>query len=241
MRLPTFGKSRTATSNSAASNPTTDVTAPRATRIRISRRADMRLWLGLVLVVASMFVGAHLMSRDAPTVSVWQASRDLSAGAPALHVRPVTVALGSVSQDYLTIDEQPSGQLRFPIAEGELIPRSALVDPSVEPVRIVTIGVDPLHAPVELVAGDRVDIWSTPGDGSAVGPVGDPMSPISPISPTLVLADVLVESVSTDTMGSRLAVVVRVSPQEVPTVVQASRAGVIDLVSVPASSQGLFS
>lgn len=231
MRLPTLGRYR-----AAASSPATDLTAPRASRIRMSRRADMRLWLGLVLVVASMFVGAHLMSRDAPTVSVWQASRDLSAGAPAQHVRPVTVALGAVSQDYLTIDEQPSGELRFPIAEGELIPRSALVDPSVEPVRIVTIGVDPLHAPIDVVAGDRVDIWSTPGDGSAVGPVGDPSVTMAP---TLVLADVLVESVSTDTMGSQLAVVVRVSPQDVPIVVQASRAGVIDLVSVPASSQGL--
>ena len=237
MRLPTFWKSRSTASfaGTTASFAGNDVAAPRARRIRTSRRTDARLWLGLVLVVASMFVGAHLMSRDAPTVSVWQASRDLSAGAPAHHIRPVTVALGSVSEDYLTIDEQPTGQLRFPIAEGELIPRSALTQTGVEPARIVTIGVDPLHAPVELAAGDRVDVWSTPSDG----PTGGSVDPAAPVVPMLVLAGVLVESVSSDAMGSQLAVVVRVSPQDVPTVVLASRAGVIDLVAVPASSQGL--
>lgn len=175
------------------------------------------------------------MSQDAPTVTVWQASRDLSAGAPALHVQPVTVALGSVSDDYLTADEQPAGQLRFPIAEGELIPRSALEDLSTGPTRIVTIGVDPLHAPIDVAAGDRVDVWSTPSDNPMTGPVS---SADLAIGPSLVLENVLVELVSADSMGSRLAVVVRVSPEDVASLVQASRAGVIDLVSVPALSQG---
>ena len=212
--------------------------APRAQRIRSSRRTDVRLWLGLALVVGSMFVGAHLMSQDAPTVTVWQASRDLSVGVEPLHLQPVTVALGEVSDDYLAVDEQPVGRLRFPIAEGELIPRSALIDPSTQASRIVTIGVDPLHAPIDLVAGDRVDVWSTPEDGSTMGP--------TPAvdgwrEPTLVLENVVVETVSTDAMGSQLAVVVRVAPEEVATVVQAARAGVVDLVSVPAVSQGLAS
>jgi hypothetical protein len=215
-----------------------EVTPPRASRIRTSRRTDLRLWLGLVLVVGSMFIGAHLMSQDAPTVTVWQASRDLSAGAPALHLQPVTVSLGSVSDDYLTVDEQPAGQLRFPIAEGELIPRSALEDVSAGPTRIVTIGVDPLHAPIDLAAGDRVDVWSTPSDNPMSGPVS---SADIAIGPSLVLENVLVELVSADSMGSKLAVVVRVAPDDVASLVQASRAGVIDLVSVPAVSQGLAS
>ena len=213
-----------------------EISPPRASRIRTSRRTDVRLWLGLVLVVGSMFFGAHLMSRDAPTVTIWQASRDLSAGAPALHLQPVTVALGSVSDDYLSVDEKPAGQLRFPIAEGELIPRSALEDVSAGPTRIVTIGVDPLHAPIDLAAGDRVDVWSTPSDNPMSGPVA---SADVASGPSLVLENVLVELVSADAMGSRLAVVVRVAPDDVASLVQASRAGVIDLVSVPALSQDL--
>ena len=185
-----------------------------------------------------MFVGAHLMSQDAPTVTVWQASRDLSAGVEPMHLQPVTVALGEVSADYLAVDEQPVGRLRFPIAEGELIPRSALIDPSTQASRIVTIGVDPLHAPIDLVAGDRVDVWSTPVDGPTMGPAP---SVDGRMQPFLVLENVVVETVSTDSMGSQLAVVVRVAPEEVATVVQAARAGVVDLVSVPAVSQGIAS
>lgn len=176
------------------------------------------------------------MSQEAPTVTVWQASRDLSVGAPALHVQPITVALGSVSEDYLSADEPPTGELRFPIAQGELIPRSALAPASNEPIRIVTVGVDPLHAPIELASGDRVDIWSTPSDS----PMSGPVSAVDAISgPTRVLENVVIETVSADPMGRQLAVVVRVAPEDVATLVQASRAGVIDLVSVPAQSQGL--
>lgn len=215
-----------------------EVAPARASRIRTSRRTDVRLWLGLVLVVGSMFVGAHLMSQDAPTITVWQASRDLSAGAPPAHLQPVTVALGSVSDDYLSIDEQPVGQLRFPIAEGELVPRSALTNVSDAPTRIVTVGVDPLHAPIDLAGGDRVDVWSTPSDNPMSGPV---TSPNTVPGPTLVLENVLVELVSADSLGSRLAVVVRVAPEDVAALVQASRAGVIDLVAVPAGSQDLAS
>ncbi len=176
------------------------------------------------------------MSQDAPTVTVWQASRDLSVGAPALHVQPITVALGSVSEDYLPIDEPPTGELRFPISQGELIPRSALGPSTTEPIRIVTLGVDPLHAPIDLSSGDRVDIWSTPSDS----PMSGPVSSIDASSgPNRVLENVLVETVSADSMGRQLAVVVRVAPNDVAVLVQASRAGVIDLVAVPALSQSL--
>lgn len=210
----------------------------RARRIRTARRTDLRLWLGLALVVGSMFAGAHVMSQDAPTVTVWQASRDMSAGAPPIHVQPVTVALGAVSDDYLPIDEGLAGQLRVPIAQGELIPRSALVQATDQPTRIVTIGVDPLHAPIELAAGDRVDVWSTPSDAPGSGPTA---STAVATGPSLVLEGVLVDLVSTDPMGNRLAVVVRVPPSQVPVLVEASRSGVIDLVSVPAMSQDLES
>lgn len=232
-------RSRTSTAE-GASTPV----APRAQRVRSSRRTDLRLWLGLALVVASMFVGAHLMSQDAPTVTVWQASRDLSAGTEPAHLQPVTVALGSVSADYLPVEERPVGELRFPIAQGELIPRSALAQPSDEPTRIVTVGVDPLHAPIDLAAGDRVDVWSTPSDGPIAGAMTGPTSGSAsgsvmgdPGGPNLVLEGALVEAVSADSFGSQLAVVVRVAPEDVATLVQASRAGVIDLVSVPALSQ----
>lgn len=239
MNFTDFPGFRRRSRTSAAEGASTTV-APRAQRVRSTRRTDLRLWLGLALVVASMFVGAHLMSQDAPTVTVWQASRDLSAGSEPAHVQPVTVALGSVSADYLPVEERPVGELRFPIAQGELLPRSALAQPSDEPTRIVTVGVDPLHAPIDLAAGDRVDVWSTPSDGPIAGVMTGPTSGSvmgDPGGPNLVLEGALVQAVSADSFGSQLAVVVRVAPEDVATLVQASRAGVIDLVSVPALSQ----
>lgn len=182
-----------------------------------------------------MFIGAHVLSQDSPTVTVWQASRDLSIGATPTHLQPVTVALGSVASDYVSVDVQPVGRLRIPITEGELLPRSALVTDTEQASRIVTIGVEPLHAPIDLASGDRVDVWSTAEQGAS--PVAGPE--VLAALPTLVLANVLVEAVSVDSMGGQLAVVVRVAPDQVATLVQAARAGSVDLVSVPSLSQDM--
>ena len=214
--------------------------APPAQRVRRHRRADLRLWLGLMLVVGSMFAGAHLMSQGAQTVTVWQAERDMSVGSVPTHIRPVTVALGSVADDYLLATERPHGALRYPIQAGELIPRSALTSLTLSPSRVVTIGVDPLHAPIDLASGDRVDVWSTP-DSDAVELSAVPSDVDSVEGPTLVLGSVLVEDVAPDAMGRELAIVVRVSPDQVQDLVAAARAGSIDLVAVPAQSQGLTS
>lgn len=212
--------------------------APRAQRLRVRRRGDLRLWLGLALVVGSMFAGAHLMSRGAQTVTVWQAERDMSVGSAPQHLRPVTLALGSVAEDYVLATERPAGQLRYPIQAGELIPRSALTLADSSPSRIVTIGVDPLHAPIDLVSGDRVDVWTTPDPVDSLTVPGDVGTADGP---RLVLESVPVEAVAPDAMGRELAIVVRVRPDQVEDLVAAARAGVIDLVAVPAHSQELSS
>jgi Flp pilus assembly protein CpaB len=186
-----------------------------------------------VLLVASMFIGARMLSQGSETVTVWQAARDLSVGSAAIHVQPVTVALGGSTDDYLPATEQPAGRLRYPITAGELIPRSALILDGEAPSRVVTVGVHPLHAPVDLAPGDRVDVWSTPSDSSTTRStrVGEAMGPF------LVLESIEVEKVSTDSLGSQLAVVLRVSPDQVASLVEAVRGGAVDLVSIPILSQ----
>lgn len=207
--------------------------APRAQRIRTSRWGDLRLWMGVILLVASMFIGARMLSQGSEAVTVWQAARDLSVGSAAIHVQPVTVALGGVSDDYLPATEQPSGRLRYPISAGELIPRSALIHDVEAPSRVVTVGVHPLHAPVDLVPGDRVDVWSTPSDSAPTRSMrsGDVVGPV------LVLESIAVEKVSADSLGSQLAVVLRVAPEQVAPLVEAVRGGAVDLVSIPILSQ----
>lgn len=205
-------------------------TAVRANRLRVRRWADLRLWMGVVLVVVAMFAGARLLSHGTQTVAVWQAERDLSVGSQDWQLRPVSVSLGAASGDYIPATEQPRGSLRVPVAAGELLPRSAFVTESHGPTRTVTVGVDPLHAPIDLRPGDVVDVWSTPGSNSAD----------ADLVPTLVLEKVSVEQVGDGAvgMGGQLAVVLRVHPGEVTNLVRAARAGAVDLVTVPVDSQG---
>jgi Flp pilus assembly protein CpaB len=207
--------------------------ALRAQRIRTSRWGDLRLWIGVVLLVASMFIGARMLSQGSETVTVWQAARDLSVGSAAVHIQPVTVALGGMTDDYLPATEQPAGRLRYPIPAGELIPRSALIPEGEAPSRVVTVGVHPLHAPVDLAPGDRVDVWSTPSDSSTTRS----MRPGDVLGPVLVLESIAVEKVSADSLGSQLAVVLRVAPDQVAALVEAVRGGAVDLVSIPIFSQ----
>ncbi|HEV8023734.1 MAG TPA: hypothetical protein VGP37_02470 [Candidatus Nanopelagicales bacterium] len=209
------------------------VEPPRAVRFRSPRWGDVRLWLGVGLLIASMFVGARVLSQGSDTIAVWQAERDLSVGSQQWALRPVTVALGDASGDYVPVTEQPAGTLRVPVAAGDLLPRSALGTGDQGPTRTVTVGVDPLHAPVGLAPGDVVDIWSTPAADSVIGSSG------ASLEPTLVLSEVSVEQVGADSLGvgGEMAVVVAVDPQLVADVVRAGRIGAVDLVRVPVDSQ----
>ena len=84
------------------------------------------MWIGLLLLVVSMFAGAKLLSQESEAVTVWQVGRDLSVGAEAIDLKPITVALGQAQEDYFSVDEIPAGRLRFPVESGELLPRSAM-------------------------------------------------------------------------------------------------------------------
>lgn len=200
----------------------------RAVRVRMPRWTDFRLWLGLALVVGAMFVGARLLSSDSETVTVWQATRDLSEGAPIVDLRPVTVTLGDASEDYVSADEVVQGRLVWPVAAGELLPRRAVGGGSLAGARLVTVPVDPLHLPPELMAGDLVDVWATPGDALDILPV-----------PDLIVSDVTVATVAEDTVGigGQIAVVLTLSDSDVARVVAAMRGGNLDLVEVPLESQ----
>ena len=197
-------------------------------RMRVLRWRDLRLWAGLVIIVLSMFAGAFLLSRGEETTTVWRASSDLSVGSIPV-ATPVTVSLGAAQDQYLLASEPLSGQLRWPVAAGDLIPRGALGFSPILDARLVTLPVDPLHAPVHLATGDVVDIWSTPADVAG----GDTAQPV------LVLSGVTIAEVAADAVGigGEIAVVVEVPQTAADQLVAAARFGLIDLVAVPIASQ----
>lgn len=203
-----------------------EVTVPAAIRMRRIRWRDIRLWVGLALIVISMIVGAKLLSGPEGTATVWRASRDLQVGAePA--VEPVTVHLGDAASSYLPVDVPIDGRMTLPVPAGALIPAQAIGQPVASDVREVTVPVDPLHAPVTLSPGDRVDIWASSTDGAATLP------------PTLVLADIPVVSADREAVGvgGEIAVVLQIPADDVGELVSAMRGGVIDLSAVPIDSR----
>ena len=187
---------------------------------------DVRLWLGIALVVGSVVVGVRVMSVEDNTVLVLRAARDLSAGSAPVDLEPVRINAVAAGGEYLT--EQPAAGVvvRWPITAGELVPRSAIAPSHDVQMREVSVPVDPLHAPPGLQSGDRVDVWSAPRENE-------------PGSPTLVLSSVAVASVASDDIGigGEIGVVLSVPAELVAAVVSASRSGVIDLVAVPLRSQ----
>ena len=192
-----------------------------------ARVGDARLWLGIALVVASVVIGAGVMSADRDTVTVLRATRDLSIGATPSGLDRVVMSRAAAGDAYLT--QEPVGAvLQWPVRAGELVPRAALGAPLRVASRQVTVAVDPLHAPVDLQAGDHVDVWASPSISSR-----------DAIPPRLVVADARVASVSADAVGigGEVAVALDLGEDDVLPVVEAVRNGVVDLVAVPVSSQ----
>lgn len=223
-----MGRLRKSRGLDAASRP--------ARRLQRARLGDLRLWAGLSLLVVSMVIGATMLSAGDDTVTVWRASRDLSAGSAPADLEPITVGRAVAGDRYVGSDVDVAGVLRWPVRAGELLPRAALTQPSAAATREVTVPVDPMHAPAGLQAGDVIDMWSTARDSTSADARPDAV-------PVLVLAAVRVTAVADADVGisGQLGVVLEVPADHVPDVVAAGRAGVTDLVAVPLASQAVLS
>ena len=191
------------------------------------RWRDGRLWLGVALIIVSMLVGAKLLSHSDDRVMVWRATHDLSVGAMPTDLEPVAVALGDSSAGYVLANQDPVGILVHPVAAGELLPAASLGEADSGAMRVVTLPVEPLHSPVGLQPGDRVDIWATPAESSMPG-----------IS-RLVEASANVAAIAADSMGvgGELGVAVSIPEDRADALIAAMRGGSIDLVSVPIGAQ----
>lgn len=222
------------TSRSAGPTQGRAAAAPAARRQRTARFSDLRLWLGILLLVGSTSAGYLLLSRGEDTVTVWRATRDLAPGTPPTGLEPVAVSRDLADGGYARPGDLLDGRLRWPIMTGGLLPLAALQSAPGTDARQVTVPVDPLHAPVALQAGDVVDVWSMPRPESVAADDREPV---------LVLPAAVVTSVAEDSIGigGEIAVVLEVPADVVASVVAATRTGVVDLVAVPATSADLVS
>jgi hypothetical protein len=206
--------------------------SPPARRHSPPRWADLRLILGVVLVLGCVVVGSRVVAGAERLAPVWAADRDLVAGTRLQpgDLRRVDVRLGAASARYLAVGgSDPAGAvLGRALAAGELLPVAALAPGGAgDPVVLVTLPVESSHLPPGLARGDAVDVYVTAGAQSPAG------------APRRVLALVPVDSVDGGAArlggaGGSVAVVLAVPDPEVADLLAALRSGAVDLVQVPA-------
>jgi hypothetical protein len=186
--------------------------SPRPRRIAPPRWLDLRLVLGVMLVLGAVLIGAKVVSSARQTYPVVAATRDLSAGTmlSSADLRLAQVQLPARGHGvYLTRMQDALGKpLQRAVSAGELVAADA-----VGPVPRLTTVTVPLAsgAAPALRKGQRIELWvSTKSCSSQV-----------------LLPDVAVQAVRADDGGSFDSgtggqdVVISVAPERADRVVQA--------------------
>jgi hypothetical protein len=220
--------------------PAADALAgPTPRRIRPPRWLDLRLVLGLLLVLGSVLLGARVVGAADATVPVWAATGDLAAGVQltAGDLRSVGVRLGEASGSYLSTGTRPEGRtLSRAVRAGELLPRSAL-DGAGELVQLA-LPVQSGYVPPGLVRGRLVDVYAVAAPtAGAIGAADGRVTLVVRKAPVQAISGRSAGALSTSTTA--IQVVVAVAPGDAPGVLGAIAGRPLVVVvhdSVPAGS-----
>ncbi|MFJ4224692.1 hypothetical protein [Microbacterium sp. NPDC089695] len=143
--------------------------------------SDLRFVIGLGLVAAAIGGVWLVVSSAGSTTPVYQANRTIVLGETitADDLRPVEANLGALTDDYVSPSTLRPGVVSArTLDEGELVPRSALVDQDSRRTTTVVV-TSSTGVPHDVAAGTVVELWETPvaaDDGAPVPPrvvVGD--------------------------------------------------------------------
>ena len=145
--------------------------SPVPRRVRPPRWLDLRLVLGVLLVLGSVLLGARVVTGADATVPVWSAGGDLAAGTVlgADDLVAVSVRLDDVAGQYLATSTRPEGRvLGRAVRAGELLPRSALEEAT--GLVQLALPVQAGYVPPGLTRGQVVDVYAVADP--AVGATG---------------------------------------------------------------------
>ena len=193
--------------------------APR--RVRPPRWLDLRLVLGVLLVLGSVLFGARVVAAADATVPVWSAAGDLAAGTvlTAGDLVAVDVRLDDVAGAYLATSTRPDGRtLARAVRSGELLPRTALEEPAA--LVQLALPVQAGYVPPGLDRGQVVDVYAVADPAAGATGAGD-------VSVALVVAAAPVQAISGRTEGvlstatTTVQVVVSVPADQAPAVLGA--------------------
>ena len=210
-------------STAAAAAARTDAAppGPAPRRVRPPRWLDLRLVLGVLLVLGSVLIGARVVSAADATVPVWSAAGDLAEGTVLAEgdLVAVSVRLDDAAGAYLATSTRPGGRvLARAVRAGELLPRSVLED-STGGVQLA-LPVQAGYVPPSLAHGQLIDVYAVadPAVGADAATGGDV---------DLVLSGAPVQAVTgrgegvLSTSSTTLQVVVAVEGEKVPRVLTA--------------------
>ena len=212
-------------------------TSPSPRRVNTPSWLDLRLVLGVVLVLAAVLLGATLLSRAGDTEPVVTVRHDLAVGtvlrSADLSISQVRLPSGSGDVYLDHVDSAVGKKLGRAVSEGELLPSAALVQVGARTT--ITVPLSAGTAP-DLHSGERIEVWLSTARCASV----------------VLLDDVTVQDVRTDTSGSfedgsnGQDVVISVAPALAGRVIAAQaitdakiRAGVLSGGTDPTSSSTL--
>jgi hypothetical protein len=149
---------------------------PQPRRVRPPRWLDLRLVLGVLLVLGSVLVGARVVTAADATVPVWAVTADLGPGTVlgSEDLVAVSVRLDDVAGAYLATSTRPDGRvLARAVQAGELLPRSSLDSPT--GLVQLALPVQAGYVPPSLTRGQLVDVYAVadPAAGAPAAAGGD--------------------------------------------------------------------
>lgn len=195
-------------------------TGPTARRVRPPRWLDLRLLLGVLLVLGSVLLGARVIGAADATVPVWAAAGDLSAGSRLTDddLVAVDVRLDDAARAYLDTGSRPEGStLNRAVHAGELVPRSALAPTA--PLVELALPVQAGYVPPSLERGQVVDVYAVAGSAPATAAAAGSVTPVLLQAPVRAVSGRSTGVLSSAT--TTLQVVVAVAPADAPGVLRA--------------------
>lgn len=215
--------------------------SPAARRLTSPRWRDGRLLAGVLLLLASVVVGARVLSSGERTSAVVSVASDLPAG-HVLTAGDLTTArvrlTGATATAYIGGAARatlPGRVLARAVRSGELLAVAAVAEQGASPRRVVGVKVRDGRHP-GLTSGDRVDVFATaalrplPSAAAKAEQPGPGAAEAGGCTTVLVVGDVEVAAdAPLDDPGSDLTLLLQVAPEQAAVLVHASETAALDV------------
>jgi hypothetical protein len=148
-----------------------ELSSPKASRQARPRWLDPKLFLGILLVLASMAFGARIIANADKSTEVWVAKEDIPENTvvdPAKMLARTKIRFTSDEDAKLYLSARnpfPKGVRSVrTVAKGELVPARALTKQPDDLLIDLPVPINGDGIPFDAAKGDRVDVWAVPAE-----------------------------------------------------------------------------